>query len=80
MPNFRVTLVNYRDCTVEAPDLATARQWAENRQGNELFNDSMQWSLDSIVPDEDEEPIAVVSADGQHRWPDLEVDDDDAEA
>lgn len=75
MPNFRVTLVNYRDCTVEAPDLATARRWAQNREPNAPFCDPVGWSISDVTPDDYEDAIIAVQPDGTFEYVEYEEEE-----
>jgi hypothetical protein len=70
MPNYKVTLVNYRDCVVDAPDKATAEQWAENRPDDVLFQDLDTWTKRAAVEEAgaDKYSAATVCADGSHTW------------
>jgi hypothetical protein len=80
MPNFRITLVAYRDVTVQAKDLDTARQWDNHRPDSELFCDPSSWSSDGIEEDLDEDAYVEVHADGTYTVledPDEFEDEDD---
>lgn len=66
MPNFQITLVSYRDVTVQAKDLETARQWRKNRPGNALFSEPTEWAFNGVFEDYDNKASAEVHADGTH--------------
>lgn len=68
MPEYRVTLVSYRDCTVRAKNKREAVSWAKSHAGNSVFSEAGPWTLYSVdvEDEEDAEPYFEVFPDGMH--------------
>lgn len=66
MDSFRVTIISFRDVTVQAESLAAARDWAENREGNSIFSDPSHWEVHDVCPNEGEEAFWEVHPDGTY--------------